>query len=351
MKKIAVVLFNLGGPDSLENVERFLFNLFFDKNIISLPLPLRWVIAKLISKLRVKKAKEIYRLMGNKSPILEYTRAQAEALAHNLKVCSEYEFKIFISMRYFYPTSKEIIAELEKLLPNEIILLPLYPQYSTTTTYSSILEFKESFEKAKLNLPLKTLCCYPVAKDFISAHVELIKPIYHQAQEKGKVRLLFSAHGLPQKIIEKGDPYQWQIEQTAALVVDNLAIQNLDWRVCYQSKVGPVKWTEPYTDQEIIEASRAGFVVIIVPIAFVSDHSETLVELDIEYKKLALENNSPGYFRVEALATNQLFINFLTNQCIELANYKNEKDIDIVSQNVYRLCPKQFSKCINNYNH
>ena len=316
--KTAVVLFNLGGPDSLENVRPFLYNLFNDKAIISLPAIFRKPLARFISSKRNQKAQDIYKLIGGKSPIVEETQAQANALQSALGN----DHKVFICMRYWHPMSAEVATQVKTYAPDKIILLPLYPQFSTTTTGSSFKDFKRHFPS---ETNFKEICCYPLNPDFLVAHITQIKP---QLEKYPTARVLFSAHGLPEKIIAKGDPYQWQIEQTAAAIARELNLQ--DWRVCYQSKVGPLPWLKPNTIDEITAAT--GRDLIIVPIAFISEHSETLVELDIEYKHLADKSGVKNYIRIPALGVHELFIKTLRDLC--MPEYQQQK-----------ICPDNFSKC------
>lgn len=326
MKK-AVILFNLGGPDSLSAVEPFLFNLFHDKNIITLPNPLRFFLAKLISKKRAPIAAEIYKQIGGKSPILEETSRQAEALENVLnRHCDEAGvnndvYKTFISMRYWHPFSSETIEKVKEFAPDEIILLPLYPQFSTTTSKSSMDDWLKNSRKYALNANVKTICSYHREENYISAHVEEIKKCLSKISENEKFRILFSAHGLPEKIIKAGDPYQKQVEENAALIAEKLGIKNLDWSVCYQSRVGRLKWIEPSTEDEIKRAGSDGISIVIVPIAFVSEHSETLVELDIEYKHLAEKSGVKKYLRVPTLGVNENFIKSLVNVCKNSENF------------------------------
>lgn len=313
MKK-AVILFNLGGPDNLDAVEPFLFNLFNDKNIITIPNPMRFLLAKLISSKRAPIAKEIYKQIGNKSPIVEETEKQAESLEKALNKNSDgEEWKTFISMRYWHPFSFETIEKVKEFNPDEIILLPLYPQFSTTTSKSSIDDWFKYSKKLGLNKPVKKICSYHVEENFIEAHAEKIKIYYDKEIKNGKTRILFSAHGLPEKIILKGDPYQKHVEETVEAVVKKLSIDNLDFVICYQSRVGRLKWIGPSTDDEIKKAGEEGVSIIIVPIAFVSEHSETLVELDIEYKHLAKESGVKNYVRVPTLGCDNKFIKTLEN--------------------------------------
>ncbi|MCE3231858.1 MAG: Ferrochelatase [Rickettsiaceae bacterium] len=319
-KKIGVVLFNLGGPDSPEAVKPFLFNLFNDKAIITLPNPFRFLLAKIISSRRAPVAKQIYSEIGGKSPIFEETEKQAKALEQRLNN-SNNEYKTFIAMRYWHPFSYEALNEVEKYKPDEIILLPLYPQYSSATTASSLNDWLMQCKKSDISIPTDIIHSYQVEDNFINSHAKLILNEYEKVSDKNNLRILFSAHGLPQKLIDAGDPYQLQIEQTTSSIVQKLSIKNLDWKVCYQSKVGRLKWLEPSTENEIIEAGKENRSLIIVPIAFVSEHSETLVELDIEYKKLAESRGVRQYLRVPALGSDELFINCLARLC------KNDKII------------------------
>ena len=312
-KKIAIVLFNLGAPDSLEAVKPFLFNLFNDRHIIDLPGSLRYILAKFISNVRAKNSRKIYEELGGSSPLLELTRLQAEALEGELNEQQDEEYKVFISMNYWRPFADEAAALVKEYSPESIVLLPLYPQFSTTTTLSSIAGWRRHAKD--LGVEEKIVCCYPVAEKFIAAHVELILPIYNEAKSRGAPRVLFSAHGLPQKIVDGGDPYAWQVERTVKQIIKKLAIDNLDWVICYQSKVGPLKWLTPSTEEEIKRAGRDGVQVVLVPVAFVSEHSETLVELDVEYKMFAESHNVPGYFRVPALGVNKSFIKALAMLC------------------------------------
>jgi ferrochelatase len=308
-KKVAVVLFNLGGPDKLTSVKEFLFNLFYDPAIIRLPNPFRWCIAKLISSKRENTAKDIYKQIGGGSPILAITQKQAELIEKELNIQNnlKLEFKLFISMRYWHPRAKEVIKKVEKFSPEKIVYFPLYPQYSTTTTKSSFEEFSKFLNKSNLkNIPLKIIYSYYQEPNFIKAHAELI---YQTIKDiTGNFRILFSAHGLPEYIVKNGDPYQQQIEETVELVVKELAQIGLDYVICYQSKVGPLKWIGPSTEEELLKAARDKVSVAVVPIAFVSDHSETLVELDIEYKELFEKNSKKSYLRVPALNENKNFI-------------------------------------------
>ena len=306
MSRVAVVLMNLGGPDSLDAVEPFLRNLFRDPAIIGAPGPVRWLLARLIAKRRGPEAREIYRSIEGRSPLLEETEAQAAALKAALADLGEVE--VVVAMRYWHPMSDAAAPKVAAFRPDRIVLLPLYPQFSTTTTASSLGAWHEAADAAGIDAPTYGLCCYPQADGLIAAHAALIEPLLAAAAEAGKPRLLFSAHGLPKRVVARGDPYQWQVEETARRIVARLASEDLDWTVCYQSKVGPLAWLEPATVDELDRAGREHVPVVVVPIAFVSEHSETLVELDVTYRAHARSSGVPAYHRVAALGTHPAFI-------------------------------------------
>jgi ferrochelatase len=362
-KKTAVILFNLGGPNSLKAVKPFLFRLFNDKAIIGLPQPFRFFLAKFISNMRNKKAQKIYAAIGGKSPILETTLAQAHSLEKELSFLGD--FKVFVAMRYAPPLASETIKEVMKYDPTNAILLPLYPQFSTTTSESSLTDFATKFQHQQTllgkNIDLKYICCYPTQSDFIRSHAILIKQTIFKIYENKipEFRFLFSAHGLPQKIIDAGDPYVFHVQQTTAKVLENLAqilseslnqtapeiLAEIDHSVCFQSKVGPLQWTGPSLDFELRRAIIDKKIPVIIPISFVSDHSETLVELDIQYKELALSLGAKNYLRVPALNTDGHFIKSLKEICREASNSSNSACFS--GQGKDRICPKNFTKCPN----
>jgi len=333
MKK-AVILFNLGGPDKLESVEPFLFNLFNDPAIISVPLILRYPIAKFISKRRAPFAKKIYKEIGNKSPILELTQEQAKSLENNLSGKGDY--KCFVIMRCWHPRALDIIKKVREYNPEEIILLPLYPQFSAATSGSSITEWNDLCKKENYKIKTKTICCYPTESNFIKSHILLIKETI-KTVKNNNFKLIFSAHGLPKSKIKKGDPYQWHVEETVKKIMSKLKAENLDYVISYQSRVGPMKWIGPSTDVEIIKYSKEKKGIVIVPVAFVSEHSETLVELDIEYKKLAEKNGCSFYKRVPALGIEENFIKGLAALVL-----RQETRGNFVSS---VMCPNKYVKC------
>ena len=338
MKK-AVILFNLGGPDKLDNVEPFLFNLFNDPAILNLPKFFRYPLAKLIANRRAPIAKKIYQELGGSSPILQLTEKQSSALEIKLnKEDSLSDYKCFIVMRCWHPRAENVVKEVINYNPEEVILIPLYPQYSAATSGSSIKEWKDICEKNSFKVKTSTICCYPTDENFIQAHKN---EIFKKIKNLKNFKLIFSAHGLPEKNIKKGDPYQWQVEQSVNKIVKFLNIKDLDWILSYQSRVGPLKWIGPSTEDIIVENSKLGKNIVLVPIAFVWEHSETLVELDIEYKELADKNGCKNYSRVPALGTNENYIKAMSNLIINKKNYYLNGDIFPPKIQ----CPNQFKKC------
>ena len=304
-QRVAVVLFNLGGPDRLSSVQPFLFNLFRDPAILQAPAAVRYPLAALISTLRGPSARANYAHMGGASPLLAQTRAQAKALETVLvERRPDADVRVFVAMRYWRPFTEETAAEVEAFEPHEIVLLPLYPQYSTTTTASSLAAWSDAYLGEARQ---RAVCCYPAEAGLVSAHAARIQSAWEAAGKPANVRLLFSAHGLPERCIEAGDPYQQQVEQTCRSVLAALDTE-WDWRICYQSRVGPMKWLGPTTPEAISEACCDGMGVLIAPIAFVSEHVETLVELDRDYARLAQAAGCKVYLRAAAVGTEPGFI-------------------------------------------
>jgi ferrochelatase len=288
----------MGGPDRPEAIKPFLRNLFLDPAILRVPFFVRPILARMIARARVAPATANYALLGGKSPLLGLTRQQAAALERALP---EMQARCFIAMRYWHPFSLEAAQAVRAWGPDEVVLLPLYPQYSTTTTGSSVTAWRQAAMRVGLAADTTTVCCYPVDTAYTAATAALVKARYQRERAAldptVPLRVLFSAHGLPEVIIRRGDPYQWQVEQTVAAVLAALG-EPVDYRVCYQSRATPQKWIEPSTEQEIERAAEDRTAVLVVPIAFVSEHTETLVELDVEYRGLAEKLGVPGYFRV-----------------------------------------------------
>jgi len=347
MKRLAIVLFNLGGPDQLEAVEPFLYNLFMDPAIIGVPQPLRWMLAKLISKRRAPLAQDIYKHIGGKSPLLDLTLEQACALETAVRGdFNDVEVQAFVCMRYWHPMSDAVAKDVKAFGPDQIIMLPLYPQFSTTTTESSFSDWDRAAAAAGITASSKRICCYPVEPGLIDAQTQLLKTALDEARAQAgdtPIRVLFSAHGLPKKIVDKkGDPYPQHVEQGAAAIVEQFPEPINDWLVSYQSRVGPLEWIGPSTDDEIRRAGRDGVALVILPIAFVSEHSETLVELDIEYKALADECGVKIYIRVPAVATHEAFINGLAH--VVQNTLKQEQSLCPAGAKM-RICAKGTKGC------
>ena len=239
-------------------------------------------------------------------------------------------------MRCWHPRASDVIKKVREYNPEEIILLPLYPQYSASTSGSSINEWGDLCKKENYYVKTKTICCYPTENNFIASHISLIKKTLKVIKDNN-FKLIFSAHGLPRSKIKKGDPYQWQVEETVKKIMSNLENENLDYVISYQSRVGPLKWIKPSTDEIIIKYSKEKKGIVIVPIAFVSEHSETLVELDIKYKKLAEKNGCGFYKRVPTLGIEKSFIKGLTELVL-----KQETRGNFVSS---LICPNKYVKC------
>jgi len=328
MTKTAVVLLNLGGPTEEKAIKPFLFNFFMDKNIIAAPLPIRFFIAKLIAYKRGNgPAQEAYGKMGGKSPLLENTLLQEKALQEKLGG----DFKVFTAMRYWHPFAHEVMQKVKEYAPDKIVLLPLYPQFSTTTVYSSFENFHAAAKDFKGQMIER--CCYPENSGFIKASAQLIAEKLKTAP--AKTRLLFSAHGLPEKVIQSGDPYQWQCEKTAEAIVRELNIHDLDWQICYQSRVGPLKWIGPSTEEALEKAGREKVGVLVYPHAFVSEHVETIVEIGMEYREKSHALGIPWFDRVETVGTHPLFIDGLTQEVFRAVG----------GEQIPRICPANFKRC------
>lgn len=345
-RRVAVVLFNLGGPDSPAAVRPFLVNLFTDPAILRVPGFVRPWLGRLVAWRRTKPALENYAILGGRSPLLELTQQQAGSLEAALAARETgTEYRCFVAMRYWHPLSDEAARAVQGWNPDEILLIPLYPQYSTTTTGSSVTAWNEACAAIGLDRPTSTLCCYHSDAGFAQATARIVEEAYGQARaalpEGTGLRVLFSAHGLPEPIVQAGDPYQWQVEQTMEAVVAAMDIPGLDHAVCYQSRVTPQKWIGPSTDAEVERAAREKVAVLICPIAFVSEHSETLVELDVEYRHLGEKHGIPGYFRVPAQNADAGFIEALA----DLARRTQHSARTLCSFAGARQCPREHTDC------
>ncbi len=320
---IGVVLFNMGGPDSLSAVQPFLYNLFSDHDIIRFPKPLQKPLAWLISHLRAKKTKHYYELMGGKSPQKEQTLAQAKALQEELGE----GFKVVVALRYWHPLTEEALLELFRYPVEKLILLPLYPQYSRTTSGSSFNEFDRVFRRLRgkgiyfnlttlmgqgkpyfypSSLPVIRINCYYNHTTYIKAMVENIKENLPGWRE---YFFLFTAHSLPLSIIREGDPYQRQTEETVRLIMEHFP--GVKYALGYQSKVGPTRWLEPFTDRLLEELINQGIKrIAVIPVSFTCEHSETLYELDHLYGSMARERGA-DFVRIPTLKTHPTYIRAL----------------------------------------
>lgn len=341
--KIAVVLFNLGGPDKLEAVRPFLYNLFSDRAIIRAPSPIRQILAWLITRSRTPDALENYKLLGGRSPLLELTEQQAAALQDALS--PEMSVRCFVSMRYWHPMTDAAVDAVKAYGPDHVVLLPLYPQFSTTTTGSSLAAWREASVRRGLAVQTTALCCWHSDAGFIHATAAILRKHYDRALAKigpdARLRVLFSAHGLPESIVKSGDPYQWQVEQSVARIASAAGIAAADHVICYQSRVTPQVWIGPSAEEAIEAAAREKMALLVVPIAFVSEHSETLVELDIEYRELAHKLGIIDYFRVPTQNNDVNFINALG----ELVRRSVRSKRNLCSFAGARQCPKSHSDC------
>ena len=313
-KNISIILFNLGGPDRPESVQPFLFNLFNDPSIIGISQPFRYLLAKFISRKRTPEAQEIYAQLGGGSPLLENTQAQKEALLKELKSAApDISFHLHIAMRYWHPFFQELIVKLQKEKPDEILLLPLYPQFSSTTTGSSYGEALTYLKKYFPKISHKLLCCYPTQEGFIEANFHLVAPVLKKLSDaRTPARILFSAHGLPEHIVKKGDPYADHLSLTVMALEKRIQkkfpASKFDIQLCYQSKVGPLPWLKPSTESALEMAAKENLGVVLCPISFVSEHSETLVELDQQYRDLSDRLGLPFYYRMPTVSCHPAFL-------------------------------------------
>jgi ferrochelatase len=310
-RKIGVVLFQLGGPDSLDAIEPFLYNLFCDPDIIDFPFAriARQPLARLISTTRARHVRQHYAEIGGRSPILEFTRLQARALEAELRL--DFDARVVVAMRYWHPFTAEAIHELEAHAPEEIVLLPLYPQYSRTTTGSSLNEWKRRFQPNGWNPRVHAVTEFYEEVGYIDAVVESIRESLAQFDNPAEVDMVFSAHSVPVAVIDAGDPYQRQIERTVELVWSQGRWPGRR-RLCYQSKVGASKWLQPSMHATLKHvAGQGGRRVLVIPISFVSDHVETLHEIDIEHRAEAMALGIQEYRMVPGLNDAPRFIGVL----------------------------------------
>jgi len=335
MPEYGIILLNLGGPDSIKNVEKFLYNLFSDPDIFKFPLsPITQnFFARLISKFRAKKVIKYYLQIGGRSPILSYTVVQAKSLEKKL---SPYlDAKVYIGMRYWHPMIDEAVERALKDNVNTIILLPLYPQYSTTTTGSSLNEFYRVLRRLNLyDKKIIEIRSYPDDENYIKAMVERIEEAMSNFSDDDlkSFAMIFSSHSLPVKFIQNGDPYLEETKRSYNAILDYLRTRtekreiyrNMRTELCFQSKVGPVKWLEPSTIDTVKKLAGEGIKnMLVVPLSFVSDNIETLYELSIFVKDIAIKNGVRKFVVAEALNDSETFIEALKN--IILRAVKNEE--------------------------
>ncbi len=321
MGRVGVLLLNLGGPDELEDVRPFLYNLFSDPEIIRLPVPwLQKPLAWLISTVRSRKSQENYRQIGGGSPLRRITEAQADALGEKLR-SQDIDARVYVGMRYWHPFTEEAIVRIKRDQLEKLVILPLYPQFSISTSGSSFRVLERIWQEDPVlqKIPYTVIPSWYDEPAYLQAMANLITQELDKFEHPDQVHIFFSAHGVPLSYVEEaGDPYQYEIEECTRLILKTLARPN-DHTLAYQSRVGPVAWLKPYTEEAITTLGKKGVKdLLVVPISFVSEHIETLQEIDIEYRELAEEAGIENFQRVPALNTDQTFIQALTN-CVDHA--------------------------------
>lgn len=326
---VGVLLLNLGGPDTLDDVQPFLYNLFADPEIIRLPKSLQFLqpaIAQIISTLRAPKSAEGYKSIGGGSPLRRITDEQAEALAAALRQKGQ-AANVYVGMRYWHPYTEEAIEEIKQDGVGRLVILPLYPQFSISTSGSSFRLLEQLFKQDTSLSKLKhtVIPSWYQRKGYVNAQADLMMQELAKFQDPESVEIFFSAHGVPTSYVEEaGDPYREEMEECVALIMDEMKRRgcNQHHTLAYQSRVGPVEWLKPYTDDSIREIGARGVKsMLTVPISFVSEHIETLEEIDMEYRELAHESGIDNWGRVPALNTNPVFINDLADAVVEALPY------------------------------
>ncbi|MBD2451413.1 ferrochelatase [Nostoc sp. FACHB-152] len=328
MGRVGVLLLNLGGPDKLEDVGPFLYNLFSDPEIIRLPF--RWLqrpLAWFIASRRMKTSQENYKQIGGGSPLRRITEAQGEALKEQLNDLGQ-EANIYVGMRYWHPYTEEAIAHLTQDDIEKLVILPLYPQFSISTSGSSFRLLEKLWqEDPKLQrLEYTVIPSWYKQRGYLQAMAELIAQEIDQFPNPDDVHIFFSAHGVPKSYVEEaGDPYQQEIEECTYLIMQTLNRPNAH-TLAYQSRVGPVEWLQPYTEDALKELGTQGVKdLVVVPISFVSEHIETLQEIDIEYREIAEDAGIHNFRRVPAPNTHPVFIRALADLVIEAMQQPNFK--------------------------
>lgn len=324
-KRLGVVLFQLGGPDSLDAVEPFLFNLFSDPDIIDFPFArlARQPLARLVARNRAGKVKKHYAEIGGASPIIELTRRQAAALEQELSTAVA--ARVFVAMRYWHPLTQEVVAALACERFDQLVLLPLYPQYSRVTSGSSLGEWNRRYQAAGNHLPVAVVPHFYQHPLYLDALAENINQALGRFPAGAEVHLLFSAHGVPESVIEEGDPYQQQIEATMGLVMERGG-----WRhpssLCYQSKAGPGRWLGPMLHTTLQELRAAGSRnLLVIPISFVTEHIETLHEIDLEARQQAARLGFAQFEMMPALNDSPTFIRALADLVLTAADSEASK--------------------------
>ncbi|GMQ03633.1 hypothetical protein CsSME_00049372 [Camellia sinensis var. sinensis] len=325
-ERVGVLLLNLGGPETLHDVQPFLFNLFADPDIIRLPRVFRFLqrpLAQLISVLRAPKSKEGYAAIGGGSPLRKITDDQAIALRNALEA-KEMPVNVYVAMRYWHPFTEDTVQQIKRDRITKLVVLPLYPQFSISTTGSSIRVLQNIFrEDAYLSrMPVSIIQSWYQREGYIKSMADLIEKELASFSMPEEVMIFFSAHGVPVSYVEDaGDPYRDQMEECIHLIMQELKSRyiNNDHTLAYQSRVGPVQWLKPYTDEVLVELGQKGVKSLLaVPVSFVSEHIETLEEIDMEYKHLALESGIKNWGRVPALGCTTSFITDLADAVIEV---------------------------------
>jgi len=312
-KRLGVVLFQLGGPDTLDAIEPFLYNLFCDPDIIDFPFARigRKALAKLISTTRANKVKHHYQLIGGGSPIRKFTEQQACALQRTLRQRGV-DAHCFVAMRYWRPFTAEAVAQVKRAACDHLVLLPLYPQYSSTTTGSSLNEWNRLYAPNCARIAVvKNFYRNPI---YIDALVSQIEATLRMFDAPSEVELVFSAHSVPVAVVDKGDPYQRQIEETVSLCMEQLSVPVRGHRLCYQSKVGASRWLQPTLRSALKDLAAENVSnVCVVPVSFVSDHVETLGEIDHEAREQAASLGIRNFKMMSGLNDSPAFIAALEN--------------------------------------
>ncbi|MFM7886206.1 MAG: ferrochelatase [Pseudanabaena sp.] len=322
--RVGVLLLNLGGPEKLDDVYLFLYNLFADPEIIRLPIPfLQKPIASLIAASRAPISQENYRMIGGGSPLRQITEEQGENI-ENVLQRNGIEAKVYVGMRYWHPYTSEAIAKIKQDGITRLVVLPLYPQYSISTSGSSFKQLEDIWENDPelQSIERITIQSWYYRKGYIRAMNELIDAKLQNFADPENVHIFFSAHGVPVKyVVEYNDPYQAEMENCVDAIMKALRRDYHRYNahtLAYQSRVGPVEWLKPYTEEAIHNLAKRGIKdLLVVPISFVSEHIETLQEIDIEYREVAEESGIHNFERVPALNSHPIFINDLAELIME----------------------------------